>query len=110
MAHKRITRDNLNDVMEFDHVIEVHPDGSVTDSTVYPPELDGETVSDGWVLLTGYSGQYRYTGPIMHPSEYIGGGMADDILARPGRYVALVVYAYDESEPDGWIVAYQEME
>jgi hypothetical protein len=28
----------------------------------------------------------------MHPSEFIGGGMARDILAEPGTYVAVAAY------------------
>lgn len=41
----------------------------------------------------------------MHTSEYIGGGLARDILAQPGYYVALVEYPSDGGEPDGWAVA-----
>lgn len=97
----------LNDVMEFDHVVTVHDDGTVTDGPagVYAPELfDGE-VGSGWELLDGYSGQYRYSGPIMHASEYIGGDMERDILDTPGAYVALVDYPSDGDEPEGWAVA-----
>ncbi len=84
------TRDTLNGIMEFDHVIRVHVDGSVTDAPEhFAPELNDGEVSPGWRLLDGYSGQFRYSGPIMHPSEFIGGVMADDILASPGVYVAL---------------------
>jgi hypothetical protein len=99
------TTDNL--IMNFDHVVRVHDDGTVTDEPhAYAPELcDGEIVGTGWTLLDGYSGQYGYAGPIMHASEYIGGGMARDILATPGVYVALVDYPSDDSEPDGWAVA-----
>lgn len=98
----------LNDVMEFDHVVMVRDDGTVTDGPagVYAPELfDGELMGEGWELLDGYSGQYRYSGPIMHSSEYIGGSMERDILAEPGMYVALVDYPSDDGEPDGWAVA-----
>lgn len=98
----------LNDVMEFDHVVTVHDDGTVTDGPagVYAPELsDGELTDPRWELLNGYSGQYCYSGPIMHASEYIGGGMERDILDTPGVYVALVDYPSDDSEPEGWAVA-----
>lgn len=97
----------LNEVMQFDHVIRVHADGSVTDEPgIREPELHDSEVSPGWTLLDGYSGQSGYSGPIMHASEFIGGGMARDILAEPGVYVALVDYPSDnDGEPDGWAVA-----
>ena len=109
----------LNDRMEFDCVVRVDADGKVWDEPDwYAPSLnDGvlDGAGAGWELLGGYSGQYGYSGPIMHPSEYIGGRMERDILARPGLYVALVDYPTgdpdeDESpEPDGWAVAYLEL-
>jgi hypothetical protein len=103
----------LNDIMEFDHVIEVLEDGSIVDrNDIYAPESfdDGHGKIDfagatGWYALNGYSGQDRYAGPIMHPSEYIGGHLADDILASPGVYVAVVVTDLDDEEnPSGWAV------
>jgi hypothetical protein len=106
MTTANVNRDNLSDVMDFDHVIRVHADGTVTDEpSIFAPGLyDGE-VGKGWTLLNGYSGQHCYSGPIMHASEVIGGGMADDILSTPGVYVALVDYPSDDSEPEGWAVA-----
>jgi len=41
------------------------------------PELEG---LDGWQPVTGYSGQYGYSGPVMHPAEILAGGMERDIL------------------------------
>lgn len=112
--------------MQFDHVIRVDADGSVTEPTgVYAPEIhvsaddDGQILDSdetemreyverqGWTLLTGYTGQHGYHGPIMHPSEFIGGTLARDILAAPGLYVALVVDTLDDDEPAGWAVAYR---
>jgi len=105
----------LNDVMEFDHVVQVHPDGSVTDGPagIYAPEVtvdldsEGSMISlnpadihldSGWTLLNGYSGQHGYPGPIMDDAEFIGGGMERDILATPGVYVVVVVTGL---RPDG---------
>lgn len=109
MSTLDVTADNLNSVMEFDHVIQVHADGSVTDAQVPAPTLYDEELSQPnstqWTLLAGYTGQYGYNGPLMHASEYIGGGLARDILAQPGYYVALVEYPTDGGEPDGWAVA-----
>jgi hypothetical protein len=85
----------LSDLMEFDHPITVTDDGRVIDGPagVYAPDLyDDDLDSDSWELLNGYSGQDRYAGPIMHPSEFIGGGMARDILSEPGTYVAVAAY------------------
>jgi hypothetical protein len=63
-------------------------------------------------LLDGFSGQYGYSGPIMHPSEFIGGGMERHIRETPGLYVAVVVTDLDVDDGDddavGWAVAYRE--
>ena len=102
---------DLNTQMEFDHVIEVHADGTVIDAPdgIYAPELHDTQLESGtgWSLMNGYSGQYGYSGPGMHPSEFIGGGLERDIRATPGYYVALVDYPSDGSEPNGWAVAYR---
>lgn len=123
----RPTRDTLNDVMSFEHVIRVHRDGAVTamPATYAPELLDGDLDSPEWQLLDGYSGQDGYPGPEMHPSEYIGGRMADHILSTPGIYVAILAsHSCDEcpeeedmretcefcdgngTESDGWAVAF----
>lgn len=109
------THDNpyaLNHLMEFDHVIQVNEDGSVTEPRdIHAPELyDGLLASSaGWRLMDGYSGQYCYSGPMMHQSEYIGGRMALDILDTPGYYVALVNYD-DEDDPTEWAVAFRPLD
>ncbi len=106
--------ETLNDMMEIDHVIEVLDDGSVIDRPdLYAPELFGEEQGtetiEGWTLMDGYSGQDRYSGPIMHNSEFIGGRMERDILEAPGVYVALACCWLDMLEEDdpyeGWAVA-----
>lgn len=127
---------DLNTVMEFDHIIQVDSDGNAYDAQlsqapVYAPSaeddpehdvlLDGEPWKDSkWSLMTGYTGQYGYNGPVMHASEFIGGSMAEFILSNPGLYVAIVVEApcdYDgltlceldtgcDCEAAGWAVAY----
>lgn len=112
---------SLNDQMDFDHVIRVDEQGNVSDAEgINAPDLfDGELVGNDWTLLAGYSGQDRYSGPIMHNSEFIGGQMERDILARPGLYVSLVCYwdNSDDEAPDaenpyveGWAVAFREVE
>lgn len=75
----------------------------------YAPEVyhsetnDIEIQGDGWQALTGYTGQYGYDGAVMHPSEYIGGTLADDILATAGTYVVVAVECYPEvTYPHKW--------
>jgi len=109
---------DLNAMMDFDHVVRVDSEGNVTDAEpdVYAPDVNEDTDGthvdpDSWSLMTGYSGQYMYGGPVMHASEYVGGGMARDILATPGLYVCVVVYDMRASDDDddniaGWAVAY----
>lgn len=133
----KVTEENLNSVMEFGHVIRVNADGTVTGRVEDAPYFDEALRSylvnadtweweeeinlpEGWTLMGGYSGQDRYSGPIMHASEYIGGRMARDILEAPGDYVALVMesdcgYTQEhcseevgcDCEPAGWAVAHK---
>ena len=106
----------LNDIMEFDRVIKVWPDGDVTPVVgMFAPDLfDGEleqiAKDKGWSLMDGYSGQYGYSGPIMHASEFVGGKLERDILATPGYYVVIADYPSNGGEPDGWAVAYKEID
>lgn len=105
------TMQSLSDHMSFDHVIRVHPNGAITDGPagVHAPDLytDG-LIDDDWVLLDGFSGQQGYSGPLMHQSEFIGGGLERHIRENPGLYVALVAYPLDDDEPTEWAVAYRE--
>lgn len=135
---------SLNEQMQIGHLVRVHGDGTVTDAPreVYGPEGarvygEGEEPRlerEGWNLMRGYSGQHGYTGPVMHSSELVSGGLEEDIKDHPGLYVALPV-EYDrvgqfeccdcgaeagdwckqtcaEGEPrtytEGWVVAFQE--
>lgn len=113
----------LSQRMDFDHVIHVDADGNVTDAwQVYAPDLyDGELCSgsDDWTLLSGFTGQYGYHGPMMHDSEIISGSLERHILSTPGYYVALVGYwtcadhaaQYETCDCDnveGWAIAYRE--
>lgn len=118
----------LNEIMDFDHPVLVGPGGTITDKLpgVYAPELHMETDDDGqildeheqdyveqarrqgWELLTGWTGQYSYHGPVMHPSEFVGGALADHIRETPGIYVVVTVETDDDSEDAaGWAVAYR---
>lgn len=119
----------LNDLMGFDHVIRILPDGTVDSNPgVYAPELDCDCLDDdcgsilpehesamieqaraqGWEILTGWTGQYSYNGAFMHASEYIGGALEDHIWATPGYWVALIPSLPEPHESDGWLLAYRE--
>lgn len=95
---------------EFDSVYEVRDGQTFARLDLHAPSLyDGE-VGGPWELMNGYSGQDRYAGPIMHPSEFIGGRLERDILENDGVYVSLVNYytpedADDDDNVDGWAVA-----
>lgn len=121
MEKLEVTVDNLNDVMGISsRPITVHEDGTVTQDTEdWLPEMLVETSEDkeinelarngGWDLLSGYTGQQGYNGPVLHFSEYIGGKLAEDILSTPGTYGATFVDVFDDVTggyvPMGWVVA-----
>lgn len=98
--------DTLFDKMEFDLVYEVDGDRNMTisDAYHYVPTVEhdpgGDILIDGlengdgrqdWFALTGYTGQYSYSGAVMHSSERGGWHMQRDILDNPGLYVMVVV-------------------
>lgn len=107
----------LYTIMSFDHVVEIMPDGSLIERPdIYAPEVcddhcSNDVIVDGWrddewSLLNGFSGQYGYSGPCMHDSEFIGGGLARHILETPGIYVAVIVKCLcDDTECESWAVA-----
>lgn len=72
---------------------------------------------DKWEVVNGYSGQYGYSGPTMHASEFLGGGMARDVLENVGAVYVLTTVecmanweATEEEEqevrdnPAGWML------
>lgn len=103
----------LSDALEFDHVIEVLPDGSWRDGPrdLWAPEAFEPDVRatelDGWHLpLSGFTGQYGYNGPWLHDSELIAGGVERYILAHPGYWVAIYA-SYADGGTEGWTVAFK---
>ena len=131
MTQGTVTVENLDSVMEFRQVVQVHPDGTVADGNsrygMFAPILtmlvdaDGQRIHTndegiisqarfaGWKLVTGFSGKYGYHGAIMPTSDSIGGNMARAILETPGYYVKLAVnreITEDTYEPAGWVVVY----
>lgn len=88
----------LSESLDFDHIIAVYDDGSIADNAIpndlYAPDAyepdSMETTLDGWELpLSGFTGQDRYTGPWLHNSEVIAGGVASYVFEHPGYWVAI---------------------
>lgn len=110
--------------IEFDHPFTLHPDGTITDPTgVHAPsayhndETDVEISDVGWRALTGMTGQDRYHGAVMHPSEFIGRGIAEYLLElaadEPQTFVVTAVECWPseddpEPEPAGWAILQKE--
>lgn len=111
--------------MDFEHVFTLHADGSITEPrdvwapSVFHDPTGGVTVDGaGWDCMTGLTGQYSYHGAVMHPSEYIGRGIAgvmlDDCQDGPVTYALVCVYVWEEDREDededdvcGWAIAYR---
>lgn len=106
---------SLNNIMQFDHVIEVTASGDIVErADLYAPEVSTSggdlymSPASEWRLMDGYSGQQGYAGPVMHSSESIGGRLESDIRENAGVYVAVVVSDLESEEiPAGWAVAYR---
>lgn len=105
---------------DFDHVftltyLGVH-DWSLTEPEgVYAPtvtvvnhagDLD---IDKGWETITdGMSGQYCYSGPVMHPSERIDQAIGEELMRlaeeEPVTFVAVVVGTMDDEQDAGWAI------
>lgn len=103
----------LNDLVEFDEVFTIS-DGHLTlDHSEYGPMVYHDEVndylidSDQWEAWSqGRTGQWGYNGPILHASEFLGGGMARDLLEDEGTYVLCLVEDHLDGLacPAGWII------
>lgn len=79
-------------------------DGQILDQ--HESDMVADVKRQGWELLTGWTGQYGYNGPIMHASEYFGGSLREHVLSVPGTYVLVVVACeFDEDGDAGWAIA-----
>lgn len=104
----------LDNSIEFDTAFIVLPNGEYVETSEYVPTVYNDGTHDViiessvWEALTGYSGQYSYSGAVMHPSEYFGGGLLKDVSEDIGGVYALTgVYDLDdEGDLDiiGWTV------
>lgn len=107
---------------EFDHPFILNPDGTVEDApdSIYAPDaVNGPyspdsphdvIVESGWeCAVYGMSGQDSYKGGVMHPSEYIGAGLARLLLSDEPVILAVVEVrdddgAFPDGDPIGWTV------
>lgn len=115
-----MTHDELRELLEDFTVVEIRGGKGTVRDDIYSVEAvyylgegpGGDDVFEdlnNWTPLTGYSGQDRYSGPVMHESEYIGGGMADHIINTDGIYTFSVVMMdepdeYEEHPVIGWMI------
>jgi hypothetical protein len=103
---------------DFGHPFILNPDGTVTDAPqgIYAPETvelaefgESELHIEGpWESVTHrMSGQHAYTGPIMHPSEFVGAGMARLLLSDEPQALALAEVTDPDDvdgDPVGWTI------
>lgn len=109
---QKITAEEIDSAVEFDSPFLVNEDGTVELSGNHGPDEvygglygDGSLmISDGWETWSdGYTGQYGYNGPVLHDSEFLGGGIAHDLLEEPGEYcLCFVTYMCDDMCEDLW--------
>lgn len=125
--------EKIND-QGFNHVFQVTADGIAGGpGGVYAPEsvehdathdilIEGVPYKErngGWWPLTGHTNQDRYHGAVLHDSEFVGGGLARDIIERsaewerddqPLLWTMVVVRDPDDEDHDaGWAVLYRDM-
>lgn len=96
--------------LEFDTVFRIEDGQVVTVDNLYAPTVMHDPTADveidgDWECLTGMTGQYGYNGAVMHPSEYIGRGIAQVLSEQDeGTVFAIVTvdaYPDDEGRRDG---------
>ena len=118
-----IMNKNLDEIIGTDSLPAlVKPNGEIVENitTEHAPEwgsygadfLDAVTAGvDGWKAVSGFSGQHDYDGALMHPSEFIGGGLEKHILETPGYYAVEVVADEEDEDIDaGWVLLHKPLE
>lgn len=114
---------DLNEIIGFDTLpVLVNEDGTITEgvTNVTAPEAgsygaDFEDVItegiDGWYAIRNSSNQSGYSGPVFHPSEYIGESLSQMILEKPGYWAVEEVYDEDDSDglPYGWVLLHKPL-
>lgn len=108
---------------EFDSVWTIRGDSVLPcRGPVWAPEVyidaDGGDHLDGpgWSFVSGgMTGQYGYNGPVLHPSEFVGPGVAARLAELSVDYLAFALVVVsdpdDEDQDAGWaIVGYDGAE
>lgn len=75
-----------------------HDDGQISDEQEWEFARETERAY-GWEVLSGHTACGGIT--VRHPSEYIGGGLEEEIRETPGLYVAVPVDLMDYRECKG---------
>lgn len=114
--HTDVTSDDLNGIVEFGtpftavtgnvgvHVI-TRPDLWAPETWLDMAEPHDLGHDGAWEPVHGYSGAHEAgASAVMHPSEFLGGRMAEDVLTAPGTYVVVEVTDFDSGDepPVGW--------
>lgn len=113
---------SLNEIIGLDCLpVLITRDGEIVENITAenPPEygsfgadfLDAVDAGvDGWKSVSGFSGQHDYDGALMHPSEFIGGGLEKHILETPGYYAVEVVADEEDEDIDaGWVLLHKPL-
>lgn len=115
---------DLNEIIGFDTLpVLVNEDGTITEGvrnvTVpeagsYGPDFEDVVTKgiNGWSAIRDSSNQSGYSGPVFHPSEYIGESLSQRILATPGYWAVEEVYVYDDDSdeiPYGWVLLHKPL-
>lgn len=108
---------------DFDNVYRLTPEGHIAEARdLYAPdvshsETEDITIDGDWSALTGHTGQYAYSGAVMHPSEQWGDWAITaltEIAQQTGQPLAFSVVevrdtdgCYPDGDPIGWAVTYR---
>lgn len=106
--------------LDFDHPFTIDVNGDVQDvpnewaPNVCHSETDDIEIDDpAWEgAIEGCTGQYSYTGHVMHSSEFIGGSLARYIIDTNDAGTVFAIVAVEvtpddedeEPEPAGWTI------
>lgn len=123
--HTDVTANDLDEIMGLDSVVTITPGHWYGVTLIHrldlvaPEAIWSDTdvrqvkpVTD-WTPIHGYSGAHQQgASAVMHPSEFIGGGMARDIIAEVKEdgghtYAVVEVVEDDDGYPDspiGWVL------
>lgn len=111
---------------EFDYVYTLTTAGEIVTTDLSAPDVQhspgGDVLIESgmptqWRALTGYTGQYGYSGAVMHPSEQWGEWAINALRERAdGADISFSVVevrdadgSFPDGDPIGWAVTYLEI-